>query len=141
MTTVPKFNLTYDGVVYEAEHARCESFTLTREDHGIFTAFIQFSAAGWGQGLPAYGLDKPDPDGSKDYRDRERLGTAFGATFIMEAVRVLGTPAEKMDVPVVVLRTGHMIEGFARVSTDGTIGKPFLVSRIKALHEDELART
>lgn len=136
MTTIPKFELTYDGITYEAEHARCERFELTREDHGIFTAFITFSGEGWGQGLPAYGLDTPDPDESKDYSDRKRRGTAFGMSFVIEAVRVLGTPQPKMDVPVVVLRRGQMINGFARISTSGKIGEPFLVSRIQALHEE-----
>lgn len=140
MTTIPKFNLVFDGVTYEAEHARCERFVLENEDHGIFTAFISFAGPSWGQGLPAYGLDSPDPDDSKDYRERKRRGTAFGMTFVMEAVRVLGSPESKKDVPVVVLRNGHMIEGFARVSTDGKIGEPFLVSRIKALHAEELTR-
>ena len=126
--SLPRWPVEVDGVTYEAETAVCEEFRLCVEDHGLFTALISFAGNSWGQGLPARGLDAYDIDTDK------RVGTAFGCDFIMESVRVLGSPEQAKGRRVVVLRLGHFIEGFAALHDDGTIGEPFIPRALAAKH-------
>jgi hypothetical protein len=127
---VPRFTIEVDGQEYEAETAVVKRFTLTTEDHGFFVADIAFSGPGWGQSLPARGLDSYDEDLGR------RVGTAFGCDFIMEVVRRIGSPERAAGVRVVVLRKQlfGLIDGFARLNDDGTIDDPFLPEALANRH-------
>lgn len=48
----------YNGTRYYGKPATVEATRLGEEDHGLFTADIRLAGPGWGQGLPAYVLDK-----------------------------------------------------------------------------------
>lgn len=57
---------------------------LGTEDHGIFTAQIDFSFGGSGQGLPGYRLD------AYDKASKRIVGTAAGLEFIMRTIAAFG---------------------------------------------------
>ena len=128
---LPKFQLTVDGTEYEAELCQVEDFHLGVEDHGLFTAMVAFKGPGWGQGLPAMGLDEYD-DLSKT-----RRGTAFGMDYLMELIRVIGSPELASGRQVVVLRRGHFIEGVAALKPNGETGEPFIPARLVSKHFPE----
>lgn len=127
---LPPFTLTIDGRDYSCEPAVIERFTLTVEDHGLFIADVAFASPGWGQSLPARGLDEYDK------ATKRRYGTAFGCDFIMECVRVIGSPERAKGTRVVVFRDKPygMIDGFARLNDDGSIGDPFFPQELANRH-------
>lgn len=119
-----------EDVEYKVEHAVVDTYELQYEDHGFFTVLLSFKGDGWGQGLPGRALCTYDRE-----LDR-RVGTAFGCDFLMECVSRLGSPGTALQ-PVVVLRRGHFIEGFARLHADGSVGEPFLPEQLAARHFPE----
>lgn len=127
---LPPFTLAVDGIDYACENAVIERFTLTVEDHGLFIADVSFTGPSWGQSLPARGLD------TYDKTTQTRHGTAFGCDFIMECVRVIGSPEKAKGTRVVVFREKPygMVEGFARLKDDGEIGEPFFPVKLAARH-------
>lgn len=127
---VPQFSLDVDGVTWLCETATIERFTLTVEDHGLFIADVAFASPSWGQSLPARGLDEYDAE------TKRRYGTAFGCDFIMECVRIIGSPERAKGVRVIVFRTKDfgLIDGFARLNDDGTIGEPFFPAKLAERH-------
>jgi hypothetical protein len=64
--------------------AKIESTTLGVEDHGIFTAFLNVTYGGAGQGVGGYCLDRYDKEAKK------RVGTAYGCEFIARLIRACG---------------------------------------------------
>lgn len=128
--TLPSWEVEIDGQTYTAEIARCESFTLGIEDHGLFTAQVAFEGSGWGQGLSAHALDTFDKD------RRERVGTAFGCDYIIALVRVLGSPERAKGRRVVLFRDQPygLIKGFAALGSDDSIGEPFFPQALADRH-------
>jgi hypothetical protein len=116
-------DIEIDGTTYRVEHAQVETYRLEREDHGILTVNLSFKGESWGQGMPAMGLDEYDKE------QERRVGTAFGCEYIGQIVDRLGSPG-KVGQAVVVLRTGHFIDGFATVRPDGSLGEPFITKRL-----------
>lgn len=70
----------------EIKNARINATMLGIEDHGIFTAYLTLDYGGSGQSFGGWSLCTPQPN-SKPVK---RIGTAFGADFIMEVLRVVG---------------------------------------------------
>lgn len=127
---VPSFTLTAGGRDWHCEPATIERFTLTVEDHGLFIADVAFSGPSWGQSLPARGLDEYDSI------TKRRHGTEFGCDFIMECVRICGSPERAKGRRVVVFREKPhgFIEGFAALNDDGSIGEPFFPADLADKH-------
>jgi hypothetical protein len=66
------------------ENARITSTWLGREDHGIFTAYIELEFGGAMQSFGGYGLDAHDPD------TRGRIGRPQGIEFLAGVLRATG---------------------------------------------------
>jgi len=128
---LPSFNMTIDGVEYEVQLARVSNYAFEREEHGIFTDNIVFEGSGWGQGLGGYSLDEYDPI------SKERIGTAYGMDFIIECYKQLGRIGT-IGQQVAVFRSssgwGGKIDGFVRVSSDGSFDKPFFPAQLANKH-------
>jgi hypothetical protein len=123
---LPTFEWTApDGEAYVAEAAVVESFTLEREDHGMFTALVRFKGPAWGQALNPVSLDEHD-EATGGRRVWEGAGD-----YIMRLVDALGSPPAE-GRRVVVFRKGpyRTIDGFAPLADDGTLGEPFLHSEV-----------
>lgn len=132
MTTlvVPEFDIVIDGEDYKAEIAECDCFRLEVEDHGMFVAIIQFKGSTWGQGISPHSLDEYNP------KTKKREGTAFGCEYIMETVRVLGSPERAKGTRVVIFRKNAFsdIKGFAAIDNLGNIGQPFFPQKLADKH-------
>jgi hypothetical protein len=69
----------------ETKNAKIKSTYLGIEDHGIFTAYLDLDYGGSGQGFGGMSLDGPPGDGGEG----NRIGSAYGAEFIMRVLRTL----------------------------------------------------
>lgn len=127
---LPQSFIEIDKKTWLTEVAVCRNFRLEVEDHGLFTAALNFEGSGWGQGISPHALDNYDEVAKK------RVGTAFGCDYIMECVRVLGSPENAKGAQVVVFRDSEYgdIKGFARLSPDGTINEPFFPQKLADKH-------
>lgn len=64
--------------------AKIQSTFLGIEDHGIFTSIVDVTYGSSGQGIGTYSLDTWDATKNK------RVGTAFGAEFILRTLKTVG---------------------------------------------------
>lgn len=72
------------GVDENPELGVIKSVMLGIEDHGLFTFQLDINFGGTGQGFGTYCLDTYDPI------KKERVGTAFGCTAILQLLRAVG---------------------------------------------------
>ena len=129
---VPTWTVEHNGEEWIAEIAIVERFHLGVEDHGLFVAEIGFTGneGGWGQHISPHALDDFDEE------TRERVGTAFGCDYIINVVRLIGSPEQAAGRRVVVFRrtTFGLIEGFTFLNADGSYGAPFFPKELAARH-------
>ena len=77
----------------EIVNARIRSTQLAEESHGIFTCYLAFEREGGvSQSAGGYFLDRQATAAERAAGTPERIGTAFGLTWIMELLRVLEVP-------------------------------------------------
>lgn len=89
----------------ETMNAKIRSTTLGREDHGIFTAFLNLDYGSSGQSFGGYALDEWCGPRSAEGR---RVGTAYGMEFIAEILRTLEVESwEKLPGTVCRVRCEH----------------------------------
>lgn len=94
--------ITIDGNDYLGELGRIRRTTLGVEDHGIFTFWGHWEAAGSGQGFGGYALDEYDAEVTK-----KRQPTAYGMRFVQAVMAVVGVREYESVAgsQVIVLRT------------------------------------
>ena len=90
MKTATMTNLTIviGDKTYVMELGMVEETMLGIEDHGIFSSWLHIDFGGTGQGAGGYSLDSPVSD--EDGKHIGRFGSAFGAQWIMDTLKVVG---------------------------------------------------
>lgn len=68
----------------EWQIAKIKRARLGYEDHGILTCYLDLDYGGAGQSAGGFALDEFDPE------TKRRVGTAFGAEFIIRLLRAVG---------------------------------------------------
>lgn len=76
--------LEHNDTTYMAQLNTITKTTLGYEDHGVFTAYLSCQGDGTGIGVGGYVLDQFDPIA------KERIGTEFGMSWIMEVMSTVG---------------------------------------------------
>lgn len=97
----------------EIKNAIIDNVSLGIEDHGILTMHISVKYDGGGQGFGGYALD------SYDREKKRRVGTAYGAEFILRIIDTLkvydifklkGTPIRVDACDNKIYGIGHLLE-------------------------------
>jgi hypothetical protein len=88
--------IEHNGVTYGGEIMQIESTSLTREDHGIFTAYLHCKGGSTGVSVGGYCLDTPVKDEDGKFLHREggkflhREGTGYGLDHIIRIMETIG---------------------------------------------------
>lgn len=93
-----KLTVEHNGVTYSGEMATVRGMHLGNEDHGIFSANVDFDLGGSHQGTGHRALD------SYDEATDSRVGTAYGMDFLIELSKILGQWHEMKGKRAIVLR-------------------------------------
>ena len=121
---------------YEERIAKIKSADIGWEDHGILTTFIDLHYGGsTHQGVPGHCLDAPSPE--RSYQRSDRVGTAYGLTFLMRIMDACGVDRWS-KVPgrtVVALVRDGMVAGLKPLPTES--GEEFIFADLTAQFTNE----
>ena len=92
-------------MIHTAENAVIESTHLGREDHGIFTCYLNLKFSSLGQSFGGYGFDRYDKE------KKCRVDAGYGIEFIARLLTVIGAESwEKLPGKLVRIRRSNSVQ-------------------------------